>query len=140
MIKQILFVGAAAFAVPAAAQQAQPAPGAQTDLAPTEQVTTQPAPTQSQNEQQQGQAGQPATAAQVAMLVDREFPAHDTDQDGELTVAEFGAWMDKLHAATPQPQANRPANWNEQAFALADADKNGKVSKAELVSFLTRGS
>jgi hypothetical protein len=137
MMKQILFVGAAVFSIPAMAQQAQPAPGAVDDLAPTEQVATQPAPAQQQTA---AQAGQPATAAQVAMLVDREFPAHDGDKDGELTLAEFGAWMDKLHASSPQPQANRPANWNEQAFALADSDKSAKVTKAELVSFLTRGA
>ena len=141
MMKQILFVGAAVFSLPAMAQQAQPTPGADSELAPTEQVATQPAPAPQQQQQPQpAQAGQPATADQVAMLVDREFPAHDADKDGELTVAEFGAWMNKLHAASPQPEANRPANWNEQAFSVADADKSGKVTKAELVAFLTRGA
>lgn len=137
MLKHILFVGAAAFSLPAMAQHAEPAPGAEAELAPTEQVATQPAP---EAAQQPAEAGQPATPAQIAILVDREFPAHDLDKDGELTAAEFGAWMDKLHASSPQPEGNRPANWNEQAFAIADADKSGKVTKEELVSFLTRAS
>jgi hypothetical protein len=142
MLKQILLVGAAAFAVPVAAQTVQPeTTSAEEQMAPTEQVATtaQPAPVQPAT--QTAPAAKAATADQVRAIVEQEFPAHDMDKSGELNSTEFGAWMSKLRAASPQPQAEAdPAAWTAAAFAMADTDKSGNVSKDELIAFLSRAA
>jgi hypothetical protein len=146
MLKQILLVGAAAFAVPVAAQTVQPeTTSAEEQMAPTEQVATtaQPAPTTApaQPAMQTAPAAKAATADQVRAIVEQEFPAHDMDKSGELSSTEFGAWMSKLRAASPQQQAEAdPAAWTAAAFAMADTDKSGNVSKDELIAFLSRAA
>lgn len=143
MLKQILLIGAAAVSFPALAQEAMPTPGGDNSLAPTEQVA-QPIPDQPVTEPAQAtpsNAATPATSGQVTAIVEQEFPAHDADSNGELSAAEFGAWMTKLRAAAPQDaQSGDPATWATQAFKVADADGSASVSKTELIGFLTRGA
>ena len=146
MLKQILFLGAAAVSFPALAQQTAPAPGSDNSLAPTEQVAQPTAgqPVTKPNSTAQTTApaaATPATAPQVEAIVEQEFPVHDSNSDGQLSAAEFTAWMTKLRAAAPQQaQAGDHAAWAAQAFKVADADKSSGVSKAELITFLTRGA
>ena len=138
MLKQMLLIGAAAVSFPALAQAAPPAsdptaPPPASEPAPAPDASTQPAPA----------SGQPATATQVAQIVEQEFPTYDADSTGDLNEAEFGAWMKKLRAATDPAADTESAEvktWIGQAFAAADSDKSKSVSKTELTSFLSRGA
>ena len=138
MLKQMLLIGAAAMSFPAVAQAAPPAsdptaPPPASEPAPAPDASTQPAPA----------SGQPATATQVAQIVEQEFPTYDADSTGDLNEAEFGAWMKKLRAATDPAADTESAEvktWIGQAFAAADSDKSKSVSKTELTSFLSRGA
>lgn len=132
MLKQILFVGAAIMSVPAMAQAMQPTDGAEHAHAPTEQAARPVA--------DKAPTGQAASADQIAAILDKEFGIYDSDANGELSAAEFTAWMTKLRASAPQSPAVDPATWAAQAFKVADADSSASVSKAELLSFLSRGA
>ncbi len=109
----------AAPATPAPAPEAQPAPATQTPAT---------------------QAPPADYKAQVAAVVDSEFPAYDGDKDGNLTEPEFGKWLLALREASGQQQPALDdagkAKWVKDAFAQADADKSMKISKAEMNSFL----
>ena len=110
-------------AAPAPAPQAAPA---------TPAPAAQPAPAT--------QAPPADYKAQVAAVVDSEFPAYDGDKDGNLTEPEFGKWLLALREASGQQQPAMDdagkAKWVKDAFAQADADKSMKISKAEMNSFL----
>jgi Ca2+-binding EF-hand superfamily protein len=128
-------------AVPALAQPADPmaAPPAPDAPAATEQApaTTQPAPAEPS-------AAAPAAEpreAQVAKLVDTEFPTYDANKNGDLDQPEFTKWVLALRDAAPDASAKAmdeaaKAKWAKDAFAAADADKSKKVSKAEMNKFL----
>jgi len=87
-------------------------------------------------------AAQPASGpAQVAQVVNSEFPAYDKDANGTLSQAEFASWMVALKTKSdPSTKADSPATkaWVSQAFASADKDKNKSLSKDELTGFLTQ--
>lgn len=145
MLRHMLFVGAAAVSLPALAQeqpaadlaaspmteQMEPMPDAAT-TPPAGETATQPAP-----------SGTPASPAQIAQIVDQEFPTYDGDANGELNAEEFGAWMKKLRAAN-DPSADTESAavkaWIDQSFQAADTDSLGGVNKAELTAFLSRGN
>ncbi len=87
--------------------------------------------------------GAAATPGQVAQIVNQEFPTYDSDANGDLSETEFGTWMKKLRTATDptvDPESEQVKSWIAQAFAAADADGSGRVSKEELTSFLSRGA
>ena len=79
MIRTLLLTSAMLVAAPALAQQAAPAdPAAQA-------APASPA---------EPQAAQPANPANsVAAIVESEFPAYDTNKDGQLDQGEFSRWM-----------------------------------------------
>ena len=147
MLKQLLLIGAAAVSFPALAQE-QPVPE------PTEQPTqsdpmTEPVPQSAPQTTPAPEASTPpnegtaATPAQIAQIVDQEFPTYDSDANGELSEPEFAAWMKKLRAATEpgvDPESEAVKSWIGQAFAAADADKSTSVNKTELTGFLARGA
>jgi outer membrane biosynthesis protein TonB len=170
MLKSILLASAVAISAPAFAQdtpeqqtpppQEQPAPTETTEPVPqqtpapapqpeaevTPEATPTPAPTPTPTPEPQAQAQtsqaapQPATAAQIAQIVDQGFPTYDKDADGSLKQEEFGAWMVALRSATePGFTGEAPAEkqWITNAYATADADKSGGVTVAELKTFLT---
>ncbi|MGC4250892.1 MAG: EF-hand domain-containing protein [Sphingobium sp.] len=132
MLRTMIFSTALAIAAPAIAQDAampqQPAPDAATPAQPG--AAAQP------------EAAQPSSqAATVASIVESEFPAYDTNKDQQLDKAEFSKWMvalkDQEMKATGKTLAPAEVTaWAEGAFATADADKSGNVSKPELISFL----
>ncbi|SCW36109.1 hypothetical protein SAMN02927924_00183 [Sphingobium faniae] len=131
MLRTMIFTTALAIAVPAIAQDAampqQPAPGA---------TPAQPGAAA------QPEAAQPSSqATTVASIVESEFPAYDTNKDQQLDKAEFSKWMvalkDQEMKATGKTLAPAEVTaWAEGAFATADADKSGNVSKPELIAFL----
>lgn len=152
MLKQMLLIGAAAVSFPAFAQTTPPAGDTTNPPTTTEPATpapmpdsTSPAPapdaSASPAATEPAPSGTAATPAQVAQIVDQEFPTYDGDGNGDLSDAEFAAWMKKLRAATDpsaDPESAEVKAWIGQAYAAADADKSGGVNKAELTAFLSR--
>mgnify|MGYP001549913686 CR=1 FL=1 len=152
MMKHLLIIGAAAISVPAfaqtapAADPATPPPTEQPDPS-TSQPTPAPgpetAPPAGSASAQPAPSGSAATPAQIAQIVNTEFPTYDADKSGDLNQAEFAAWMKKLRTATEpsvDPESEQVKTWIGQAWTAADADKSGAVSKAELTGFLSRGA
>jgi hypothetical protein len=130
-----------AIAAPAIAQQtdAMDAPPAPAD-APAPAAEPAPAP---QAAAAPEAAPPPADrAAQVAKLVDSEFPTYDADKNGELSQLEFSKWMMALHSKAEssgnaaKKDAAAKDKWAKDAFIQADADKSKKISKAEMSKFL----
>lgn len=152
MMKHLLIIGAVAISGPAFAQAAPPADPAAPP--PTEQPdpsTSQPtpapgpetAPPAGDTATQPAPSGSAATPAQIAQIVNTEFPTYDADKSGDLNQAEFAAWMKKLRTATEpsvDPESEQVKTWIGQAWTAADADKSGAVSKEELTGFLSRGA
>jgi hypothetical protein len=77
----------------------------------------------------------PAQTMSVADAVAADFPKYDKDASGELSKAEFIAWISeaksKVDGKTPDKKIL------SDAFIKADTDKNKTVSAAELTSFLS---
>lgn len=125
---------------PAPVDTATPAP------APADPAAPAPAPADPAAPAPAAEAAPAAPVAEtkestVAKLVDAEFPTYDADSNGDLNQAEFGKWVLALHSASGDPKAaamdeKAKAKWAKDAFASADADKNKKVSKAEINTFL----
>ena len=147
MLKYALLAGALTIAVPVLAQTATTSPQAMPRTAPAgsassaDPSTAQAASAQGDSSTAQA-ATQPASADQVAQVVDTEFPTYDTNRDGTLSVAEFGGWMVALKTKTdPTTKAAAPETkkWVAAAFAQADTDKSKSLTKPELTSFLSKG-
>ncbi len=161
MLKSLLLMSAVAVAAPALAQSTAPANStnaAQPAATATPATSAQPAATATPSTaaQQPTTAATPqadATAAPaaaatpaapansadaVAAVVSADWAKYDTDNDGSLSKAEFGAWMTALREQNPaQKAAVKDAEaWTTAAFAMADKDKSGTVNKDELAGFL----
>lgn len=136
MIRTLLLTSAMLVAAPALAQQA---PAAEPAAQPMSQAA-EPAAPASPAEPQAAQPASPANS--VATIVESEFPAYDTNKDGQLDQGEFSRWMvalkDQEMKATGKtlPPAEVTA-WASGAFTTADADKSISVSKPELISYLS---
>jgi len=118
MLKYALLAGVMTIASPALAQQT-------TNTAPT-QATTQTAP------QSQAPAGSPATGAQPAA----------TPMDSATAAA---APADATQTAAAQPATTQPATGADQVasvveteFPTYDANKDGKLEKAEFASWMVK--
>ena len=140
MLKHVLLTGAVLVATPAIAQTAPMSPTAPSAPAPTapipEAPAADPAPTASTPP-----AAPADPSAQIAEIVNREFPSYDTTKDGILNKAEFGAWMFALRKAADPGLQDDAANKTYVAgsFATADTDKSKSVSKDELIKYLVEG-
>lgn len=126
---RILMTGAAlALAAPALAQDQQIA-----DPAATPATSGQADPTAA--------AASANAPAQVASVVESEFPVYDADKSGQLDQNEFSRWMLALKdqemksTGKAMPQQELTA-WASSAFTTADADKSSTVTKAELTQYL----
>ena len=108
------------------------------------QAVTQPVPANPTAQPAQQAASEPITgAAQIAQVVNTEFPSYDKDKSGTLNESEFGAWMIALkEKSDPSTKPDSPATkaWVDQAFASADKDKNKVLTKSELTGFLSQGA
>jgi hypothetical protein len=81
-------------------------------------------------------AAPPAAAApSLSDTINADFPKYDKDKSGELSKAEFGAWISEAKTASGAPAPDKKALG--EAFIKADADKNKTVSAGELTSFLS---
>ncbi len=122
------FAQAAAMGGPeGAAAAAQQAP---VQSAPAAPASAAPAPAQA-----------PATppSPQVVTFVDQQFPLADANHDGTVTAAEFTAWITSLKTAEQQKAGQVDAAaaqaYASGALAKADTDKDGTLTKTELVKF-----
>ncbi len=158
MLKSVMLVSALAFAAPVAAQdmkssQTTPPTSNPAPAQPAGDATADPAATPAQSSTaatpaDSSLAGKPAGTpvtgpAQIAQVVDTEFPTYDKNTDGNLDKGEFGTWMVALKTASdPTTKADAPATktWVGTAFTSADKDKSNVVSKAELTSFLSKSA
>jgi len=159
MLKSLMLMSAVAIAAPALAQTTAPTStnAAQPAATPTPSANTaQPAATATPSTSAQqptaaatpqaGATSAPAAAATpatnssdaVAAVVSADWAKYDTDNDGKLSKTEFGAWMTALREQNPAQKAavKDPEAWTTAAFAMADKDKSGAVSKDELAGFL----
>ena len=135
-------------ATPADTAQPQTVTPADPMVAQDSQAGAQPAQADPAAQPVQQAAAEPVTgpvtgAAQIAQVVNTEFPAYDKDKSGTLNEPEFGAWMIALkEKSDPSTKPDSPATkaWVDQAFASADKDKNKSLSKAEVTSFLSQGA
>lgn len=87
------------------------------------------------------EAAQPTPRPDPAALpVDAQFARYDADGDGALDKSEYGSWLAALRTAKEadfKADALESRQWIESSFAAADADRDQKVSREELRSFLT---
>ncbi|MBS0504322.1 MAG: EF-hand domain-containing protein [Proteobacteria bacterium] len=144
-------------APPASTNAAQPAAAAQTPPAadpaqsPTAATPTTPpasnTPTTAATPAPTGETATPAasatpapanTTSAVASVVATDWAKYDKDNNSQLSKEEFAAWMTALREQNPaQKAAVKDVNaWTTAAFAQADKDKSGSVTKAELETFL----
>lgn len=158
MLKYAFLASAMIVAVPVGAQTVAPAPQTtpQQSTAPvtsspqsatpvTDPAATTPAPATdpaATGDATASATAQPASGAQVAGIVDKEFATYDKDANGGLNQAEFGSWMVALRSASDasvKPESAETKTWVKGAFAQADKDKSKTVTKAELTGFLSQG-
>lgn len=157
MLKYALLASAVLVASPVVAQQ-QPssaAPSASTMPAPADQTAPAPADPAATTDMTASTGastgttadtaatgGAAAGPAQIAQVVETEFPTYDKNADGALNSSEFSSWMVALRSASdPSAKAGSKEmkSWTTTAFAQADTDKSKSVSKAELTGFLAKG-
>ena len=155
MLKHVLLASAVLVAMPALAQTAPttmppaptspaPAPAAPTTAAPapaTPTAATPAAPVAEPVPAAPAAAADPGPGAQIADVVNKEFPSYDKNSDGKLSKPEFGAWMFALRKASDPALKDDAANktYVTGAFATADTDKSKSVSKDELTNYLVQG-
>lgn len=116
---------------PAAEPQETNQPGEVPESAPPPQETAEVG--------QPASGQQPASAVQIAQIVDQGFPSYDKDADGSLKPEEFGSWMVALRSASEPAFTGESAadkEWIGRALAAADADQSGGITKDELKTFL----
>ena len=140
MMRTLLIASALTAAAPAVAQttmdQGSGASPAQ-PMGPTSPAAPQPAAPQT--------ASPATTPDSIASIVDAEFPAYDANKDSQLDQSEFGRWMTALKDQEMKSTGNVIAadqltTWVNGAFSTADKDKSANVSKAELITYLSRGA
>lgn len=149
MLMPLLLAAALQATAPAPQMPAQPARPDQSP-APATQPTmpgTQPAPADgplpraSATPPPAAEAAQPSPRPDPAALpVDAQFARYDADGDGALDKSEYGSWLAALRTAKEadfKADALESRQWIESSFAAADADRDQKVSREELRSFLT---
>lgn len=117
------------------------APGPVAEPAPVTDPAPAPAPTDTAAPAPAAAPAAQDRSAQVAKVVEAEFPVYDANKTGDLEQPEFNKWVLALHAASNDPTAKAmdeaaKTKWAADAFASADADKNKKISKAEISKFL----
>ena len=81
------------------------------------------------------------SASAVETAVNTGFGKYDADGDGNLSETEFKTWIaalktEELKASGQAVNGAEVTAYANAAFASADADKDSKVSKAEVTSFL----
>lgn len=79
-------------------------------------------------------ATETAAPADTATIVSTDWAKYDTNNNKQLSRAEFNKWVTTLQTAAGQAAPTR--SYLNGAFRQADANKSGGISEQELVSFL----
>ncbi|OAN58452.1 hypothetical protein [Sphingomonas sp. TDK1] len=149
MLTPLLFAAALQVTAPAQQMPAQPAHSGETPAANQAMPGTQPvpsdrpmaAPDMPAKPPAAAEAAQPTPRPDPAKLpVDAQFARYDANGDGVLDKAEYGSWLVALRTAKEADfKAESPAarGWIDGSFTAADADRDQKVSREELIRFLT---
>lgn len=149
MLMPLLLAAALQATAPAPQMPAQPVRPDQSPAPATPPTIpgTQPAPADgplpgaSATPPPAAEAAQPSPRPDPAALpVDAQFARYDADGDGALDKSEYGSWLAALRTAKEadfKADALESRQWIESSFAAADADRDQKVSREELRSFLT---
>lgn len=150
MLKSLMLASAIAIAAPALAQTTAPAaPAAKMPPASASAATgpatatptpsAPPAPTATATPSATPTPETPTNSADaVTQVVERDWAKYDVNTDGVLSKEEFGAWMAAIRTKNPA-ENQKPedvSNWTNAAFAQADKDKSGSLTKMELEAFL----
>ncbi|WP_066722050.1 EF-hand domain-containing protein [Sphingomonas pituitosa] len=149
MLTSLLFAAALQATAPAQDLPAQPSRTGQSPTATQAMPGTQPVPADRPMASPAPSAGPPpaAEAAQptprpdpARLPVDAQFARYDANGDGVLDKAEYSSWLVALRTAKESDfKADSPEGrgWIDGSFASADANRDQKVSRDELVRFLT---
>lgn len=154
MLTSLLFAAALQATISSQDLPAQPAPAGQSPAGQSPAATqampgTQPVPADRPMAGPEQPAGPPpaAEAAQptprpdpAKLPVDAQFARYDANGDGVFDKAEYGSWLAALRTAKEADfKADSPEGrgWIDGSFTAADANRDQKVSHAELVRFLT---
>ncbi len=149
MLTSLLFAAALQAIAPTQDLPAQPARTGQSPTATQAMPGTQPVPAdrpmtspeQSAGPPPAAQAAQPTPRPDPAKLpVETQFARYDADGDGMLDKGEYGSWLAALRTAKEadfKAESPEGRGWIDGSFASADANRDQKVSREELVRFLT---
>ena len=151
MLTPLLLAAALQVTAPAQQTPAQPAQHGQPPAPAANQAMpgTQPTPAD-RPLQAAGSPAAPPPAAEAAQHTPRPDPAklpaeaqfarYDADGDGALDKAEVGSWLAALRTAKDadfKPDTPEAKDWIDRSFLGADANRDDKISREELVRFLT---
>lgn len=141
MMRTLLIASALAAAAPAVAQTAMDQGANATPAQPQASTspTTAPQPAAPQT------AAPATTPDSIASIVEAEFPAYDANKDSQLDQSEFSRWMtalkdQEMKSTGSMMAADQLTTWVSSAFSTADKDKSANVSRAELITYLSRGA
>lgn len=149
MLISLLSAAALQATAPAQDLPAQPVQAGQSPTATQAMPGTQPvpadrplsAPAQPAGPLPAAEAAQPSPRPDPAKLpVEAQFARYDANGDGMFDKAEYGSWLTELRTAKESDfKADSPEGrgWIDGSFASADANRDAKVSREELVRFLT---
>lgn len=88
-----------------------------------------------------GEAAQPSPPSDPAQLSpEAQFARYDANGDGVLDKSEYGVWLIALRAAQEadfKGDTRDVKAWIDGSFTGTDVDRDGKVSREELIRFLT---
>ena len=144
MMRTLLIASALTAAAPAAPAVAQTAMDQGVNATPAQPPAstspiTAPQPAAPQT------AAPATTPDSIASIVEAEFPAYDANKDSQLDQSEFSRWMtalkdQEMKATGSIMAADQLTTWVSSAFSTADKDKSANVSRAELITYLSRGA
>ncbi|RSV45276.1 EF-hand domain-containing protein, partial [Sphingomonas sp. ABOLD] len=87
------------------------------------------------------ETAQPTPRPDPAKLpADAQFARYDANGDGALDKTEYGSWLIALRTAKDpdfKPEKPEAKAWIDRSFIGADTNRDDKISREEMVRFLT---
>ncbi|GAA0749195.1 EF-hand domain-containing protein [Sphingomonas trueperi] len=150
MLTPLLLAATLQVTAPAQQTPAQPAQHGQPSASANQAMPgTQPTPAD-QPLQGADAPGAPPPAAETAqptprpdpakLPADAQFARYDANGDGALDKTEYGSWLIALRTAKDpdfKPEKPEAKAWIDRSFIGADTNRDDKISREEMVRFLT---